>query len=131
MPQSRITSLRKCGRQATRYHIYILRRILPKVEDLPKGKLIEKGIMTEPSIRQARQEDHFGYIFEGVIKIPEDGVYTFGTKSDDGSVLYIDGQKVVDNDGSHAAITATGRIALKKDFTLIDCFILKITKENI
>lgn len=87
-----------------------------KVEDLPKGKLIEKGIMTEPSIRQARQEDHFGYIFEGVIKIPEDGVYTFGTKSDDGSVLYIDGQKVVDNDGSHAAITATGRIALKKGF---------------
>ena len=38
------------------------------------------------------------------------------TKSDDGSVLYIDNLKIVDNDGSHAAITATGRIALKKGY---------------
>lgn len=46
--------------------------------------------------------------------MPEDGVYTFQTRSDDGSVLYIDGELVVNNDGSHAAIPATGLIALKK-----------------
>ena len=48
------------------------------------------------------------------MEVPEDGVYTFATKSDDGSVLYIGNEKVVDNDGSHAAISASGRIALKK-----------------
>jgi len=38
------------------------------------------------------------------------------TQSDDGSVLYINGNKIVDNDGSHAAITATGRVALKSGY---------------
>lgn len=87
-----------------------------KVADLANAEVIEKGVMAEPSIRQAKQADHFGYIFEGIINVPEDGVYTFATKSDDGSVLYVDRNKVVDNDSSHAAITATGRIALKKGF---------------
>lgn len=85
-----------------------------KVADLAKGKIMEKGVMARPSIGNAASEDHFGYIFEGFISVPEDGVYTFGTRSDDGSVLYVAGQKVVDNDGSHAAISATGRIALRK-----------------
>ena len=34
--------------------------------------------------------------------------------SDDGAVLDIDGSRVVDNDGSHAAIPSFGRIPLKK-----------------
>ena len=41
------------------------------------------------------------------------GVWEFFTRSDDGSVLLIDGRKVVDNDSSHAAVTATGRVALE------------------
>ena len=36
--------------------------------------------------------------------------------SDDGAVLYIDGEKVVDNDGSHSAFLATGQIPLRKGF---------------
>lgn len=87
-----------------------------KVADLANGKIKGKGIMPEPSIKNASQEDHFGYIFEGLIQVPEEGIYTFYTRSDDGSVLYIDGEKIVDNDASHAAISATGRIALQKGF---------------
>ena len=34
-------------------------------------------------------------------------------KSDDGSVLVIGDRKVVDNDGSHASVMATGRVALE------------------
>lgn len=74
------------------------------------------GTIAAPTIKEAMQPDHFGYIFTGFIYIPQDDVYEFMTKSDDGSVLYINNTKVVDNDGSHAAITATGRIALKKGF---------------
>lgn len=87
-----------------------------KVADVEKSPLLESGIMPQPSIKGAKQEDHFGYIFEGLISVPEDGVYTFQTRSDDGSVLYIDGKVVVNNDGSHAAIPATGMVALKKGF---------------
>ena len=78
--------------------------------------MIASGIIQEPSIKGAKQEDHFGYIFSGLIEVPEDGVYTFQTRSDDGSVLYISDELVVNNDGSHAAIPATGFIALKKGF---------------
>ena len=87
-----------------------------KVADMEKTPLIASGIIQEPSIKGAKQEDHFGYIFSGLIEVPEDGVYTFQTRSDDGSVLYISDELVVNNDGSHAAIPATGFIALKKGF---------------
>lgn len=87
-----------------------------KVADIEKTPLLATGILPEPSIEGAKQEDHFGYIFFGLINVPEDGVYTFQTRSDDGSVLYIDNELVVNNDGSHAAIPATGRIALRKGF---------------
>jgi predicted alpha-1,2-mannosidase len=86
------------------------------VNDIEKFSLKDSGIMPEPSIIGAKQEDHFGYIFSGIIYAPEDGVYEFMTQSDDGSVLYINGNKIVDNDGSHAAITATGRVALKSGY---------------
>jgi predicted alpha-1,2-mannosidase len=81
-----------------------------------KGKLIKSGICNKPGLSMAQIPDHYGFIFSGFINVPEDGVYTFSTKSDDGSVLLIDGQKVVNNDGSHAEISAIGRIALKKGF---------------
>lgn len=86
------------------------------VADLRKAPVKETGVMPEPTIRGARQEDHFGYIFNGYIYAPEDGVYEFSTRSDDGSVLYIGDEKVVDNDASHAAIEASGRIPLAKGF---------------
>ena len=83
------------------------------VNDIRKGKYVSSGTMPAPSIAQAPQEDHFGYIFTGSILIPERGVWEFMTKSDDGSVLMIGDRKVVDNDGSHASVMATGRVALE------------------
>ncbi len=86
------------------------------VADIAKTPVVESGILPEPSIEGARQPDHFAFIFSGLILAPEDGVYMFMTRSDDGSVLYIDDELAVDNDGSHAAIPATGLVALKKGF---------------
>lgn len=83
------------------------------VNDIRKGKYVSSGTMPAPSIAQAPQEDHFGYVFTGSILIPERGVWEFMTKSDDGSVLVIGDRKVVDNDGSHASVMATGRVALE------------------
>ena len=83
------------------------------VDDIRKGKYVSSGTMPAPSIAQAPQEDHFGYIFTGSILIPERGVWEFMTKSDDGSVLMIGDRRVVDNDGSHASVMATGRVALE------------------
>ena len=81
-----------------------------------KGKMKDKGVMATISIKDAPAEDHFGYDFKGLINIPEKGVYNFSCFSDDGSLLYIDGKVVVDNNGSHSAERATGRIALDKGY---------------
>lgn len=85
-----------------------------RVADLLSARPVEKGVMAQPSIASARLSDHFGFIYEGYISVPERGVWEFCTVSDDGSVLEVDGQEVVNNDGGHAAINSSGRIALEK-----------------
>lgn len=79
-----------------------------------KGNAVSKGTIANVSSADRQKEDGFGFVYTGYIDVPADGIYTFMTKSDDGSVLYIDGVKTVDNDGSHSAASATGRIALAK-----------------
>jgi hypothetical protein len=59
------------------------------------------------------QEDYFALRYEGVITIQKDGVQKFKLTSDDGAILYIDGQQVVNNDGRHTVKTATGEKDLK------------------
>jgi predicted alpha-1,2-mannosidase len=87
-----------------------------RVGEIEKTPLIATGTLPEPSIGGARQADHFGFVFSGLIRVPEEGIYTFTTRSDDGSMLYIDNVPVVDNDGSHSATSATGTIALMPGF---------------
>ncbi len=48
----------------------------------------------------------------GVIAVPKDGLYHFVLTSDDGSVLRLDGQTVVDHDGLHGPTEKRGTIAL-------------------
>ena len=75
---------------------------------------VSKGVMPSPSITSAPDADHFGYVFTGYIDVPEDGLWEFALRSDDGSILEIDGRLTVNNDGSHSDYTATGQIALRK-----------------
>ncbi|WP_299625051.1 thrombospondin type 3 repeat-containing protein, partial [uncultured Tenacibaculum sp.] len=50
----------------------------------------------------------YGLRFKGYLNITTPGNYNFYTTSDDGSKLFINGNEIVDNDGDHPAITATG-----------------------
>lgn len=51
--------------------------------------------------------DNFGYIYEGFINLTETGAYIFRTRSDDGTVVLIDGNVLVSNDGLHAPVTVS------------------------
>ncbi|MFO0872622.1 MAG: alpha-L-fucosidase [Phycisphaerales bacterium] len=53
-------------------------------------------------------------VFEGVITVPEDGLYDVTLLSDDGSRLWIGGDLVVDNDGLHGPLEKRGSIALQR-----------------
>ena len=57
---------------------------------------------------------NIGLVFEGYVNIPEDGIYSFYTYSDDGSFIKINDEMVVANDGPHSRVEKNGQAALKK-----------------
>jgi alkaline phosphatase D len=61
----------------------------------------------------AARDDAFAMTFEGWLQVPETGVYTLSTRSDDGSRLRIHGDTVVDNDGTHSLRLRSGQVALE------------------
>jgi mono/diheme cytochrome c family protein len=86
-------------------------------EKLPDfGALKPKFKGTSPAfeIGIAKAESNYGFRFEGYFRADSGGKYTFTLSSDDGSVLLIDGEKVVDNDGVHATEAKTGSVELTK-----------------
>lgn len=66
------------------------------------------------SLAEKQRADKFAFEFAGYIRIAKDGMYTFYTRSDDGSKLFIDDEEVVDNDGDHGTVEKEGKAALKK-----------------
>jgi hypothetical protein len=72
-----------------------------------------EGVVDSLTLPDARMPDQFGMIFRGYVNIPSRGVYTFDTLSNDGSVLWIGDERVVDNDSPHPARLRSGQIALE------------------
>ncbi len=105
------TKARKPGVAYTYYE-----GIFKSTADVLKAKPVKEGTFRNFSIKEAAADDHFGYQFRSLINIPEKGVYKFHIYSDDGARLFIDNQEVIDNDGSHSAGEATGKVALEKGF---------------
>jgi alpha-L-rhamnosidase len=55
---------------------------------------------------------NFALVFSGYIQIDHGGEFFFYTNSNDGSQLFINNKRVVDNDGEHGAKEMSGRIHL-------------------
>ncbi|MBY0313397.1 MAG: hypothetical protein K2W85_15125 [Phycisphaerales bacterium] len=55
----------------------------------------------------------FGASFTGWFICPADGVYTFSTESGDGSLLFLNNQLIVNNNGVHDMLERTGRVGLR------------------
>ena len=56
----------------------------------------------------------FGIIYTGRFQVSKPGKYTFKTISDDGTIVWIDGKEVVNQDSIHGPNEATGEVTLKK-----------------
>ncbi len=79
-----------------------------------KIKTTKRGTMSTLELPEGHRDDDFAVEHSGYIMIPEDGVYTFYTSSDDGSALWINDEMVVDNNGLHGATEENGMVALLK-----------------
>jgi hypothetical protein len=68
----------------------------------------ETGSLTHPTITQWQNQSNFAMRIMGFIDIPTTGIYGFNLASDDGSLLFIDGVRIINNDGLHARREVTG-----------------------
>lgn len=83
------------------------------VAELDRGTTVATAVTTTPAIPDSVfAPGPYGLRFTGYIRVPEDAVYTFRLTSDDGSALFIDHRRVVDNDGLHGPVVEEGQVAL-------------------
>ncbi|MBW7891626.1 MAG: fibronectin type III domain-containing protein, partial [Chitinophagaceae bacterium] len=70
---------------------------------------ISTGVVPNVTLANTTQAENYAFLWEGYIRIPSTGNYTFRTRSDDGSKLYLNTTygytkpALVDNDGLHSA----------------------------
>ena len=86
---------------------------ISSVSDIKSLKLKATGIAKKPDLSVAKATEYIGLRFEGLIDIQHDGIYTFYTTSDDGSVLFIAGTRIVANDYTQGMTKRSGQTALK------------------
>jgi len=86
------------------------------IPDFEKLKPMKEGIQDNFSLDPKTVKEYYGFSFKGYIAVPANDMYAFSTDSDDGSNLWIDGKKVVDNDGLHGGKEVEAAIALMKGY---------------
>ena len=64
------------------------------------------------SLVEETPKNYFAAKWSGSFQVATGGLYVFAAGSDDGSILYIDGSEVVNNDGLHAFQTVNGVVNL-------------------
>ncbi len=84
--------------------------------DLDKFPIDNKGIIKTINVDSIKDSRPFGYIFEGYVNVPVEGLYIFYLESNDGSTLYLDDELIIDNDGDHMLQTLYAEKGLKKGY---------------
>ncbi len=88
--------------------------IVSTVESIDNLTVKARGVISSFNINNRMRDINFAFLFDGYIKIPEDGRYTFYLASNDGSVLYLDNLELINHDGAHSMIEESAAVALRK-----------------
>ncbi len=81
------------------------------IESLPKTA---NGISSKFSIDKRDRNENFAFHFEGYIDIPKDGLYTFYLSTNDGSMLFLNGEEFINNDGPHGEREVSSATSLRE-----------------
>ncbi|MBC7849477.1 MAG: alpha-L-fucosidase [Chitinophagaceae bacterium] len=86
------------------------------MSDLVNLASVKQGTASAINISPLTRKENAALQFDGFLKITKDGIYTFYLSSDDGSILTIDDQVIIDHDGLHGNDEKQGVVALKKGY---------------
>ena len=111
----RIVDLDGSAARGVKYSVYLLPEGPVRLPDFSRLEVAASGTSYELTTDglELPREDAVAVVFEGYLNLATGGRYNFSLASDDGSKLYIGGEQVVDNDGDHGVITASGSIELE------------------
>ena len=135
-PGGRMPSLSLTETEATSLATYLLREQLADIErrspaavaglqfeyfagrfdgcaDFEKRQPTSSGIAATVDPKVTSRPGDFGLRFQGILMVPADGEYAFSLNSDDGSQLYLDGQRLIDIDGEHPPTERSAPAKLK------------------
>lgn len=94
--------------------------VFQSARDLKAAAPLTESTQADFRLSMNKVQANFGVAFETYIYAPEDGLYTFGVNCDDGGVMSIDGEMIVNNDGTHGADLVTSQILLRKGYHKIN-----------
>jgi hypothetical protein len=85
-----------------------------RVPDFDHLEPLKSGNMPLINLSPKSNDKYFGLVFKGFIKIPETAVYIISIASNDGSLLYIDDELLINNDEDHPLKEERAHVALEK-----------------
>ena len=83
-------------------------------KNINQGVQASKGTTNTFDLQQFGRQKQYALEFEGYLQVPADGFYEFAVESDDGAVLQIDDELVVDNDGNHSPQLVSGHLPMRR-----------------
>ncbi|MBM4113521.1 MAG: hypothetical protein FJ253_09175, partial [Phycisphaerae bacterium] len=117
MPQTPVT--RALGPTPGLRATFSTRDRFEKLADIDGAKVVGSLVVPPLSLDQRPRKEHFAIVFEGLLRVPRDGVWRLGLESDDGARLLIGGRVVVDIDGLHVATRRDAEVALAEGWHAI------------
>ena len=93
-------------------------------DDVGQGEPLRVGTVPDVGLRGDERPEEYGVRLSGLLRVPDDALYTFYLSSDDGAKLRINGEIVADNNGGKG----WGQIALRRGFHPIEVVFFQATK---
>jgi hexosaminidase len=88
-----------------------------------QGQPLRVDTAPNVGLRGGERPEHFALRLSGLLRVPEDALYTFYLSSDDGAKLRVGSEVVADNDGG----AGQGQIALRRGFHPIEVVYFQAT----